>query len=101
MQLSQTPFAGLVGIWRRPESADQYPDELEIRPDGIYFGKKGGAKRSFTLWDAGKLEVTGADQVCISTANDARITYHVELRGNEVTFRDPGGISIHFKKAGS
>jgi hypothetical protein len=36
----------------RSACADRYPDRIEFRDDGLYFGEK-DPPGSYTLWDAG------------------------------------------------
>jgi hypothetical protein len=90
----------LRGVWHktsRSQCAEQYPDRLDIREGGLYFGQKDPAG-SFTQWDAGTWEVAGPEQVKMSTANDAVLSYNFLLAGDVLTFTDPQGCEIQYRR---
>lgn len=90
----------LKGVWHkmsRSQCSEQYPDRLDIREGGLYFGQKDPAG-SFTQWDAGTWEVAGPEQVKLSTANDAVLTYNFLLAGDLLTFIDPQGCEIQYRR---
>ena len=92
----------LVGRWEKltmSACADAYPDELEVRANGIYEGRKGDAGGGeFTTWDAGIFRPHGST-VTISTANDAHIVYEFTLAGDVLTFVDPAGCRFEYRRA--
>ncbi len=91
----------LVGRWEkvtRSACADRYPDELELRANGIYEGRKGDAGGQFTIWDAGIFRPRGSS-VEISTANDAHVSYQFSLAGEVLTFVDPSGCRFEYRRA--
>jgi hypothetical protein len=93
----------LVGHWRKvteDRCAQSYPDALELRPDGTYRGAMDPASPRHPLWDVGSYAPEGKDAVRISTANDARIRYTVTDQGDTLTFTDPSGCRIQYRRRG-
>jgi len=92
------------GTWVRtaaPAGGDSYPDRIEFKKNGLYFGKKEQTD-TFTCWDVGTFEVLGEKQVKISTANDALITYQFTLSKDTLRFGDPEGHQLDYRRlAGS
>ena len=91
----------LVGRWEkvtRSACAEPYPDELEVRANGIYEGRKEDAGGGFTTWDVGVFRPHGAT-VEISTANDAHIAYEFSLAEDVLTFVDPSGCRFEYRRA--
>ena len=94
--------SGLVGTWQkvtRSRCSETYPDELEFRANGIYFGRRGDSGQEFTVWDAGGYRVLGGDRVRISTANDAQIAYEFSLSGGVLRFVAPDGCRFEYRRA--
>lgn len=91
----------LSGHWHKvtgDRCAEPYPDELELRPGGTYRGAKAPGSRSHPLWDVGTYAAEGEGTVRISTANDARIAYGVTLEGDTLTFTDPQGCRVQYRR---
>jgi hypothetical protein len=89
----------LTGAWTKiskERCAEQYPDQLEFGSGGLYFGRKDGG--GFTQWDAGTWQFDGAEQVKISTANDAIVPYTVNFSGEVLSFTDPEGCTIRYRR---
>lgn len=89
----------LTGAWTKiskERCAELYPDQLEFGSGGLYFGRKEGG--GFSQWDAGTWQLDGADKVRISTANDAIVPYQVTASGDMITFKDPKGCRIQYRR---
>lgn len=87
---SSSPVNPLTGEWRKLTASscgELYPDQLIFQENGIYFGRRDPAG-TFTTWDAGKYELVGPEQVRLSTANDAILSYRYSLVGDLLTFED-------------
>lgn len=92
--------ATLVGSWvktTRSECSAVYPDRLRFAENGLYAGER-DPPGSFTLWDTGTWEISGAEQVRISTANDAVISYRFRLSGDTLRFVDPDGCEFEYRR---
>jgi len=92
----------LVGRWRKittSKCSGIYPHDLEFRRQGLYTGLKGEGRREFTLWDAGEYRVLSEDEIRISTANDALITYRFTMSGDTLTFVDKDGCEFKYRRA--
>lgn len=91
----------LVGTWekvtRSPCSA-VYPDELELRSNGRYVGRKHEGAREHPIWDIGTYEVVDEGLVAISTANDAVRRYAFSLAGEVLTFEDRDGCRFQYRR---
>ena len=91
----------LIGTWQKMTSSrcsEAYPDRIEFRENGLYFGRK-DPPGSFTIWDAGKFTVTGENRVQISTANDANLTYGFSISKGVLTFLDSEECEFQYRKA--
>jgi hypothetical protein len=91
---------GIAGRWRSTTDSpcsQRYPRELEFDPRGIYTARSDGG---FTLWDSGGWAMEGADQVRITTANDAEISYPFRVSGDRLAFRDPEGCEFEYQRIG-
>lgn len=71
--------------------------QARIRDGGLYFGHKDPAG-TFTQWDAGTWEMAGSNQIKLSTANDAVISYEWSLSGDLLTFKDAEGCEFQYRK---
>jgi len=92
----------LVGTWRKITTSRCsviYPDDIEFRRRGLYTGMKGEGRRVFTLWDAGEYRVLSENEIRISTANDALITYRFTMSGDTLTFVDKDGCEFKYRRA--
>ena len=90
----------VIGRWEKRSQtpcSEQYPDRLDFRNQGLYSGQR-GPQGTYTHWDAGTWEVVGESQMKISTANDAVLTYAVQLNGDILRFTDPQGCQIEYRK---
>lgn len=91
----------LIGRWRKvtPERCAQaYPDSVELRPDGTYSGAMDPGSRYHPRWDVGTWAEAGTDAVRMSTANDARVIYGVSWNGDTLTFTDPQGCRVQYRR---
>jgi hypothetical protein len=90
----------VIGHWEKSSQSacsEQYPDRIEFRDQGLYFGQR-GPQGTYTHWDAGTWEVVSDSQMKLSTANDAVITYAVQLNGNVLKFTDAQSCQIEYRK---
>jgi len=90
----------ITGTWKKVSSkpCDQsYPEEVEFSERPRYRAKKGPGQ-GFITWDAGEYEVLGNKQVKISTATDAQVLYNVTLLDDSLTFTDPDGCEIEYRR---
>jgi hypothetical protein len=76
-----------------------YPDDIEFHPDGSYRGSRGLGGGDFTIWDVGEYRIVEPGRVRISTATDRRIVYEYGRQADELTFTDPDGVSIVYRRA--
>ena len=74
------------------------PGQNRFREGGLYFGEK-DPPGSFTTWDAGTWEVSGAGQIKLSTANDAVIAYELKLNGADLMIIDKHNCEILYRRA--
>lgn len=91
----------LQGTWLRGTTSpgnDDYPDHIEFKENGLYFGKK-KEPNTFTWWDVGTYEVVSDNVVKISTANDAMITYQFTISGDTLRFVEPQGRTLEYCRA--
>lgn len=91
----------LQGTWLRgtvSQGSDDYPDRIEFKEKGLYFGKK-KEPNTFTCWDVGTYEVVSDNEVRISTANDAVITYQFTMSGDTLRFVDAQGQALEYCRA--
>jgi hypothetical protein len=90
----------LVGKWQKrstTECSKTYPDNVEFFERGTYVGQK-QSRGSFTLWDAGEYQVLSANQVKISIATDAIKTYQYSIARDVLTFVDPDGCELQYRR---
>lgn len=91
----------LSGHWQKTQAGKEavpYPDKIEISPDGSYRGQRGPEGSDFTIWDVGEYEIVAPGQVRLSTATDRKITYSYSTESGELTFTDPGGEQIRYRR---
>ena len=91
--------ADITGKWAKTGSsgcAERYPDRIEFRENGIYFGQK-DPPGTFTVWDAGTWRLSEGGEIHISTANDAVVGYKISISPDTLTFTDTEGCTIHYK----
>ena len=74
-----------------------YPDTIQFREGGLYFGQK-DPPGTFTQWDAGTFEVIDSEQIRVSTANDAIVAYGFSLSNNVLKFVDPDGCEFSYRR---
>ena len=89
-----------TGSWEkvsRSACAERYPGAIEFRETGSYVGRSEPAGM-FTFWDVGTFEVVDDAHVRISTANDAIISYEFSVRDETLTFRDPEGCEVQYRR---
>jgi hypothetical protein len=98
MNLNKTDLLHRWQKTSRTACAERYPDRIEFRDGGLYFGEK-DPKGSYTLWDAGTWELPPGGQIRISTANDAVVTYNVAKSDDTLTFTDTDNCEIQYRKA--
>ena len=76
---------------------DIYPDRIVFKKNGLYFGNK-ERPDTFTCWDVGTYEVVSENQVRLSTATDALITYQFTMSGDNLRFVDPQGRELDYRR---
>jgi hypothetical protein len=97
------PTNSLIGHWQKVTNSacsSTYPDHIEFRDRGLYFGRK-IEPGSFTLWDVGTYEPVSRSEIKLSTANDAVVSYRVEITNDTMTFVDPEGCRFQYRRASS
>jgi hypothetical protein len=98
-EIMSTETSAFVGNWEKLTSSQcsqLYPDQLEFRERGVYFGHK-NQPGMFTLWDVGSYEIISPTQVKISLANDAIITYQYSLTNGILAFVDPSQCEFKYR----
>jgi hypothetical protein len=96
------PKPGLVGCWRKlaqDPGAMPYPDEIEFSEDGLYETSRRGRGYGFSIWDAGDYSVIDPGRARISTAHDKKVIYDYDLQDDELTFVDPQGKKVSYKRS--
>lgn len=94
----QTPQ--LVGNWEKSTSStcsEVYPDGIQFQEGGLYFGHK-NPPGTFTQWDVGTFEVVSPEQIKISLANDAIVTYEFSILNDVLKFVDPDGCEFNYQR---
>jgi len=90
----------VIGHWDKTSASpcsEQYPERLEFRDQGLYFGQR-DPQGTYTHWDAGTWETVGENQMKLSTANDAVIAYAVQLKGSALKFTDAQNCEIEYRR---
>lgn len=90
----------LVGDWEKithSRCSEVYPDRIQFREGGLYDSQK-DPPGTFTLWDVGTYEIASAEQIKISIANDAIVTYKFSASNNALRFVDPNGCEFKYRK---
>ena len=97
-----TRLADLAGTWRKLTASpcsERYPDRLHLQASGQYIGSNDDPGK-FALWDAGTVDVVGAKEIRLSTANDAIVTYDFSLAADVLRFVDPDGCKFSYRRVG-
>lgn len=87
-------------MWRKEPGGPcvaLYPAEIEFR-GATYLGRK-APDQGFIVWDAGSYEVVGPDEVKISTATDAIVSYRAVFSGNALTLIDHEGCEVSYRRS--
>jgi hypothetical protein len=95
---TQTPQ--LVGNWAKITSSScsqVYPDTIHFQEAGLYVGQM-DSPGTFTFWDVGTFEVIDSEQINVSTANDAIVTYEFSISNDVLTFKDPDGCEFNYRR---
>lgn len=98
----KNPKPNLAGRWRKlaqDPDALPYPDEIEFSEDGLYEASRGEKGYGFSIWDAGDYRIVDPGRARISTAHDKKVTYDYDLQDDEVTFVDPQGKKVSYKRS--
>jgi hypothetical protein len=96
----QTQTKHFVGSWEkitRSSCSNLYPDTIQFKESGIYFGQK-DPPGTFIQWDAGTFEVISHKQIKISMANDAIVVYEFSIQNDVLTFIDPDGCEYSYRR---
>lgn len=97
---SSSSVSPLTGEWLKVTACscgELYPDHLIFQDNGIYLGRR-DPPGTFTIWDAGKYELMGPEQVRISTANDAILGYRYSLNGDVLSFEDEQNCVFRYQR---
>jgi hypothetical protein len=89
-----------IGVWIKTTETScsrVYPTQIEFRENELY-SATGSQPGPTPGWDVGTWHIKKPSQANISTANDAIITYQFHLQENTITFVDPAGCKITYKK---
>jgi hypothetical protein len=86
----------LVGKWRRVQGAAPYPEALTFRANGLYEADRD--PNAYTVWDAGIFRLEDDHSLTLSTANDAEITYGLEMSDDTVEIRDGEGHVLRYER---
>lgn len=89
-----------MGSWEKTTAdpcSQVYPDTIQFQENGLYFGQK-EPSGTFSQWDVGTFEVVSPEEVKISTANDAIITYEYTILNDQLQFVDPDGCAFDYRK---
>ena len=95
-------YPQIVGSWEKVSRTvcdEIYPDRISFQENGLYFGLK-DPPDTFTKWDVGTYEIIGPDQINISTANDAIVTYRFAIANDTLTFVDFDTCRFRYRRAG-
>lgn len=90
----------LVGNWEKITHATcglMYPDTIQFQEGGLYFGQK-DPPGTFTQWDVGTYAIVSSNQIKISTANDAVITYKFSISNDTLIFADPDDCQFEYRR---
>jgi hypothetical protein len=91
----------IIGHWTKLNVDDcgkKYPDKIEFRKNGIYQAEASEKATMHPVWDAGTFELKN-NAVKISTSNDAVINYTIAAQGETISFQDPDGCVVKYKKS--
>jgi hypothetical protein len=92
----------IVGSWEKTSrtACDEiYPDTIRFQENRLYFGLT-DPPGTFTQWDVGTYEIIGSEQINISTANDAIVTYRFAISVDILTFVDADDCRFNYRRAG-
>jgi len=90
----------IVGKWEKAtntECSDRYPERIEFKANGIYYGKTSSNSEFHPIWDVGSFHWKG-EFLSMSTSNDAVIDYKVLLKDDILSFQDMDGCRVEYKK---
>src|SRR5215218_2433694 len=90
----------ILGNWTKLKGSncsEKYPDRIEFKKNGIYQGEASDEATMHPVWDAGTFELKG-NAISISTSNDAVINYAIVMDNEIVSFNDPDGCVIKYKR---
>ena len=68
-----------------------------MEASGRYRGHK-DQQGAFTIWDIGTFETVSADEVKLSTANDAVRSYRFSATADVLTFVDPENCTFQYRR---
>lgn len=91
----------LLGAWERTSEAEcaaGYAARLHFQHNGLYFGSSEPAG-AFTWGDGGTWRVIAPGQLALSTANDAVVTYAYRFDNQQLTFIDPAGCRLSYRRS--
>jgi len=92
--------AKFIGTWEKITDllcSQVYPTLIEFHKNGLYSGTGAQPGRS-PGWDIGTWNIVSPNQVKISTAHDAIITYEFSFSDDILTFVDPDGCEFKYQK---
>ena len=86
----------LTGKWRRVTGAAPYPEALTFRDNGIYEADKD--PNAYAVWDVGIFRLDDDHTITLSTANDAEISYAMDLGDDDIEIRDADGNVLRYRR---
>jgi hypothetical protein len=89
----------LIGKWKKASissCSNGYPDQIEFRDGGLYFTQN--SPERFSIWDVGTYHVAGPNEVRISLANDAILSYKFAVAEDVLTFFDADKCEFKYRK---
>ena len=90
----------LIGNWQKTtvsECGKKYPAAIQFKPNGLYEAQGDPKAAVHPTWDVGTF-TQQHDTVSLSTSNDAVIDYQASEEADTLTFRDPEGCTVAYRR---
>ena len=89
----------LYGNWEKI-STDRccaiYPEHLQFREHGIYFGTSGPDEA--TIWGVGSYRLLSESRIILSDPDDAHIEYSFSLSDESLVFVDENDCEVQYRR---